>query len=137
MVPDGVDFELWGEPDNINYFITTDLEAASVGAVENRSSTVSSHTRRRYVGDDSPVNVSSHDREYLYDPGRTNGSGAPGNPMILDDGTERRQFRYVGEVMDVHAWLVGEAAMDLTFFSASAKYPIAAAADTQAVKKAR
>ena len=131
MVPAGTDIAIYGEPDNINYFVNTDLVAASVDAVENKEATVKSHTRRKYKGDDSPSNVSSHSREFLYDPGRRNGGALPGQIFILDDGTERRQFHFTGTVMDLHAYLVGEAAMDLTFISPSASYEIAAAADDQ------
>ena len=138
MIPDGTDIAIYGEPDNINYFVTTDLVAATEDAVENKTASVSKHTRRRFAGDSSPINVDAHSRNYLFDPGRRNGSALPGQPFILDDGTERRQFHFTGSGMDLHAHLVGEAAMDLTFISPSAAYDIAAAADGQAVKaKAR
>ena len=64
---------------------------------------------------------------FLYDPGRRNGSAIPGNPFILDDGTERRQFHYTGTLMDLHAFIKGDASMDLVLFSQSAAYDIAAA----------
>ena len=47
--------------------------------------------------------------------------------MILDDGTERRQFTYTGPWMDVHSWLVGDAKAALKAYSESARYDIAAA----------
>jgi len=118
---------IYGEVDNINYFITTDLEADSAGEVQNREASVTSFKRKRFAGDTEPSTVSAHTREYLYDPGRTNGSAIPGNPFILDDGTERRQFHYTGDFVDLHAFFVGEAAMDLSLYSQSAKYAIAAA----------
>lgn len=134
MIPDGTNIAIYGEPDNINYFVTTDLAAATEDSVENKTSTVSSHTRRKFATDDSPSNVSSHSREFLFDPGRRNGGAVPGQIFILDDGTERRQFHFTGSVMDLHAYLVGEAAMDLTFISPSAAYDISAAAAEQAGK---
>jgi len=134
MIPDGTDIAIYGEPDNINYFVTTDLAAATEDSVENRQAEVKAHTRRRFVGDSSPSNVDKHDRDYLFDPGRRNGSAVPGQIFILDDGTERRQFHFTGTVMDLHAYLVGEAAMDLSLISPSARYEIAAAADDQAAK---
>lgn len=127
MIPEGTDIAIYGEPANINYFVSTDLEPATAGAVVNRESTVSSFKRRRFVGDDEPVTVSSFDREYMFDPGRRNGGGTPGRPFILDDGTERRQFSFTGTVADLHAYLVGDAAMAFTLFSPSASYEIAAA----------
>ncbi len=127
MIPDGSNIAIYGEVDNINYFVNTDLEAASAGAVVDKSSTVSSFKRRRFAGDTEPVTVSSHTREWMYDPGRRNGGGLPGKPFVLDDGTERRQFSFTGDVKDLHSYLVGDASMDLTFFSPSGIYTIAAA----------
>jgi len=132
MIPDGRDIAIYGEPANINYFVKTDLEPASEGSVENKDSTVSSHTRRRFATDTSPSNVSSHSREYLFDPGRRNGGAIPGQIFVLDDGTERRQFHFTGRVMDLHAYLVAEASMDLTLVSPSASYDITAAGATAA-----
>lgn len=132
MIPADANIAIYGEPANINYFVKTDLVAASEDSVENKTSTVSSHTRRRFVGDDSPSNVSSHSREYLFDPGRRNGGALPGQIFVLDDGTERRQFHFTGDVIDLHSYLVGEASMDLTLVSPSASYDIAKAADAAA-----
>ena len=127
MVPAGSDIAIFGEPANINYFITTTLTPVSEGAVVNKTSSVSAHTRRRYATDTTPVNVSGGDREYLYDPGRRNGAAVPGNPFILDDGLEKRQFHYTGNFIDLHAFFVGEAKMALTLYSQSAAYSIAKA----------
>jgi hypothetical protein len=132
MIPDGRDIAIFGEPANINYFVKTDLEAASEGSVENKQAKVKEHTRRRFVGDATPSNVDPHDRDFLFDPGRRNGSAVPGRIFVLDDGTERRQFHFTGSVMDLHAYLVAEASMDLTLVSPSASYDITAAGETAA-----
>ena len=116
-----------GEPDNINYFLKTALTPDSQGEVVNKQTNVKAHTRRRYYNDDAPSNVSSSTRDYLYDPGRRNGSALPGNPFILDDGVEKRQFQYTGPFVALHAFFVGAAKMDLTLYSQSAAYSIAAA----------
>ena len=131
MIPTDSNIAIYGEPANINYFVTTDLEPASEGAVVDKSSSVKTFKRRRFVGDDEPVSVVAHTREYMFDPGRRNGGGTPGKPFILDDGTERRQFSFTGTVKDLHAYIVGEAAMDLTLFSPSASYTITAAAEAE------
>ena len=70
-----------------------------------------------------------HPRDYMVDPGRRNGAATPGKQMILDDGTERRQFTYTGPWMDIHAFLVGDAAADLKAYSESARYDITAAGE--------
>lgn len=135
MVPDGTDIAIYGEPANINYFIKTALTPVSEGAVVNKNSNVKAHTRRKYATDTSPSNVSASSRDYMYDPGRRNGGALPGKPFILDDGTERRQFHFTGSVMDLHAWLVGDAKMDLRLFSPSASYDIAAAGEQAALTR--
>jgi len=118
---------IFGEPANINYFINTPLVPDSETGVVNRQSDVKAHTRRRYATDTSPVNVSAAQREWLYDPGRRNGSALPGNPFILDDGVEKRAFHYTGTFTSLHAYFVLQAKMDLTLYSQSAAYDIAAA----------
>ena len=124
-IPDS-DAAIYGETANINYFVNTALEADSAGAVVNKQTTVKAFSRRQYPGDSTPINVSSHGREFMVDPGRRNGAATPGKEMILDDGTERRAFTYTGPWMDVHAWLVGDAKVALKAYSESASYDIAA-----------
>jgi len=123
------DAAIYGETDNLNYFLKTPLTADGAGEVVNKQASVSTFQRRRYPGDSTPINVSSHSREYMVDPGRRNGAATPGKQMILDDGTERRQFTYTGPWMDVHAFLVGDAANDLKAYSESARYDITAAGE--------
>lgn len=118
---------IYAETANINYFLTTPLAPASSEGAQNRTANVSAFTRRRYPGDPTPSNVGASTREYLYDPGRRNGTATPGEPFMLDDGVEKRAFTFTGSVITLHAFLMSDAAMDLTFFSPSAAYPIAAA----------
>ena len=128
MQPDGESFFIYGEPANINYFLKTALESVTVGSVVDKQSTVKAHTRRRYVGDPTPSNVSGHEREWMYDPGRRVGNALPGSPFILSDGTEKRQFTLQGDIMDLHAFLVGDAKMALKLTTnEGATYSIAAA----------
>jgi hypothetical protein len=117
---------IYAETANINYFLKTPLAPASTAGVVNKTANVSAFTRRRYPGDSSPSNVSSSTREYLFDPGRRNGSATPGSPFILDDGVEKRSFTFTGPFTDLHAFLVGDAKMDFRCYSPSAAYDIAA-----------
>ena len=103
FTPDGFELAIYAEEANINYFMTTPLVPASVGAVVNKTATVKASTRRQYVGDPTPINVSGGDRVYMVDPGRKVGNALPGEPFILDDGTEKRQFTFAGNVVDLHA----------------------------------
>ena len=118
---------IYGETANINYFLKTELAPASAAGAQNKTANVSAFTRRRYPGDQTPANVSASTREFLYDPGRRNGAATPGQPFVLDDGVEKRSFTFTGSFTDLHAFLVGDAAMDLKCYSPSARYDIAAA----------
>ena len=126
-----------GETDNINYFLKTALTPDSVDGVVNKSSRKKAHTRRRYVGDPAPSNVQEHPYEFMYDPGRIDLQTLPGKSFILSDGTEKRQFTFVGDVMDLHAFLVGEAKADMKLYTSGPPYLITAAAEGQAALKTR
>ena len=129
MQPDGEDFFIYGEPANINFFVKTALESVSVGSVVDKTSTVKAHTRRKYVGDTAPSNVSGFTREFMYDPGRTSGNALPGSPFILIGGGETRQFTLQGDIKDLHSYLVGDAKIDLKLISnEGGKYTIKVAA---------
>lgn len=117
---------IYAETANINYFLKTELAPASAAGAQNKTANVGAFTRRRYPGDATPTNVSASTREFLYDPGRRNGAATPGNPFILDDGVEKRSFTYTGSFTDLHAFLVGDAAMDMKVYSPSARYDITA-----------
>ena len=122
---DGTDAAIYGETANLNYFLADDLEPDTSTGIVNLQSSVSAFTRRRYSGDSTPINVSSHQREYMVDPGRRNGSATPGKEMILDDGVEKRSFTYTGPWMDVHSFLVGALKPGITkCYSESARYDI-------------
>ena len=126
---DGTDAAIYAETDNLHYFLSTPLESDTVAGVTNQQSSVSTFTRRRYATDSTPINVSSHQREYLVDPGRRNGSATPGKEMILDDGTEKRVFTYTGPWLDVHSFLTTALKPGVTkCYSESARYDITVAA---------
>ena len=126
MTPAGKNFSIYGEPANINYFISSTLEPDSASGVVNKTSTVKAHTRRRYVGDTSPINVSGSTREFMYDPGRKVGNALPGFAFILNDGIEKRQFTLQGDVMDLHAWLLSEINNDTKLYTQGASYELKA-----------
>ena len=125
--PAGRDFSIYCIPANFNYFVKTDLVPDTDGGVENKQSSVSAHTRRKYIDDPAPVNVSGHSREYMFDPGRKVGNSIPGFSFILDDGVEKRQFTLDGNVMDLHAYLVSDLDKDVKLYTQGARYVIEAA----------
>lgn len=125
--PTGRDFSIYCIPDNFNYFVDTALVPDTVEGVVNKQSSVKAHTRRKYIDDPAPSNVSGHDREFMYDPGRKVGQAIPGFSFILDDGVEKRQFTLEGNVVDLHAYLVSELVVDVKLYTQGARYMISAA----------
>ena len=124
FAPDGFQLAIYAEEANINYFLTTPLTPASVGAVVSKTATVKASTRRQYVGDPTPVNVSGGERVYMYDPGRKVGNALPGEPFILDDGTEKRQMTFSGNVVDLHAFLLSDVKEETKLYTTGARYVI-------------
>ena len=122
--PEGFELSIYGEAANINYFLTTPLTPASEGGIVNKTSNVKAHTRRRYVGDKTPSNVSGGERVYMYDPGRIRLNVLPGEPFILDDGTEKRQFTFTGNVVDLHAFLMSDVKEETKLYTTGAPYVI-------------
>ena len=124
FAPDGFELAIYAEEAYINYFLTTPLVPASVGAVVSKTATVKASTRRQYVGDPTPVNVSGGERVYMYDPGRKVGNALPGQPFILDDGTEKRQMTFSGNVVDLHAFLLSDVKEETKLYTTGARYVI-------------
>ena len=135
--PDGsLELFIYGEQANIEYFLGAQTPLTA-GAAANKTVSVSSHPRKRFIGDTNGSTVSSHSRTILVDPGAKNGNSLPGKPFYVDelnaDGTpnpngEYRQFTYVGAFRDLHAIFVGNAQMDCWLISSSGKkYQIDAA----------
>ena len=124
FAPEGFDLAIYAEEANINYFLSTPLAPASVGAVVSKTATVKASTRRQYVGDPTPVNVSGGERVYMYDPGRKVGNALPGEPFILDDGTEKRQMTFSGNVVDLHAFLLSDVKEETKLYTTGARYVI-------------
>ena len=122
----GFEVGIWAETANINYFLNTPLTPAGSGSAATKQAAVSAHTRRQYPGDSTPINVSSSQREFLYDPGAKNGTALPGKNFVLvgDAGLpaeERRQFTYQGRFVDLHSFLVSNAKMQVQLYSPSGK----------------
>ena len=122
--PAGKEWSIWCIPANFNYFVETDLVPDTAEGVVNKQSSVKAHTRRQYYNDIIKINVSAHNREFMYDPGRKVGSALPGYSFILDDGTEKRQFTTDADVMDLHAYLVGELTNVTKLYTEGARYEI-------------
>jgi hypothetical protein len=127
--PVGFELDIYAEQANINYFLNTELTPVSETGVVNKTTNVKAHTRRKYVGDTTPSNVSGGERVFMYDPGRINLQVLPGEPFILDDKTEKRQFTFKGNVVDLHAFLVSDVKSETWLYTSGAPYVIAAASN--------
>jgi len=122
--PEGFELEIWAETANINYFLTTPLVPAGEGTIVNKTSNVKAHSRRQYPQDPSTINVSASTRTYMVDPGRKVGNALPGSPFILDAGTEKRQFTFTGNVVDLHAFLLSDVKEETKLYTTGARYVI-------------
>lgn len=126
----GKSLTIYGETANINYFLNTNLVPDAESGVTNHQSTVRTHTRQQYPGDTTTQSVASHTRNYMRDKTRSSGSALPGKNFVLkeitsDDGGEKREFTFKGRVMDLHAFLSGDASKDMMLYlNTGAKYTI-------------
>jgi len=123
--PTGFELEIYAEEANINYFLTTPLTPVSEDGIVNKESTVKTHPRRRYVRDPLPSTIPESNRIWMYDPGRIRLNVLPGQPFILDDGTEKRQFTYTGNIIDLHAFLKSDVKEETKLYTTGAPYVIA------------
>lgn len=124
FAPEGFELAIYAEEANLNYFLNTPISPVSEGAVVNKTADVKAHTRRQYVGDPTPINVSGGPRVYMFDPGRKVGNALPGEPFILDDGVEKRQMTFAGNVIDLHAFLVSDVKAETKLYTTGARYVI-------------
>lgn len=122
---------------NINYFLKTPLSAVSGSSATNKQVSVKAYQRRSFPGDTTTTAVSASNREYLADAGRKSGNALGGWTFTLVGdaglpGEERRSFTLVsGRLMDLHAYLVGNAKMQVNLYSrCGARYTIDASGGT-------
>ena len=105
----------FGRTENFNYFVQTSVEdeSTTLGLGQTRQSKkVKEHSRRRFPGDSSPINVSEQPegRQYLHKLGKTSGAARPGKTIIFKDmpGVDPRetaQFQYTGDWKEVIKYL--------------------------------
>jgi hypothetical protein len=135
-VPGGDPITIYGLTDNINFFLSTDLEPNAEQGVSNVQVQNPGGKRRQYPGDASLVNYSGSSRVVLRDPDTRRGSALPGRPFVLREITEYnedgfpvigevRQFHLKGTIRDLHSFLVGNVASDVQLVSSRGrKYTI-------------
>lgn len=130
-VAGGGDVTIYAETANINYFLTTPLTADATEGPTNSAAQVAGSSRRQYPGDNTTISVSAATREFLVDPSRKSGNALPGRNFALKErggAGEFRSFTFKGRMMDLHAFLSGEASKDVFLYGPSgARYTIDAA----------
>ena len=117
----GAELAIWTiAPENLNYFI----DVAGAGLEPQTSDTVvvaeslskgGNASVSRYPGDPAPFTRTNTPKVIMKNRNVRHGNALPGRRFILDDGTERRQFTYQGELASLHALLVGNLKMDVKF----------------------
>ena len=120
----GHTWNIWAIPANFNYFVDTALEPSVTAGSEEKTATKSAHSRRRYVGDAAPINVSAHSYTFLYDPGRKVGNALPGYSFILDDGIEKRQFTTDAPVASLYGYLLADLKNTTSLYTQGARYTL-------------
>ena len=125
LVPDQP-WVIYGNMTNFNHFVTTPLTPVTAGDREYQQVPKKAHTRRAYVGDQTPSSVSAHSYAMLHDPGRKTGNSIPGWSFILDDGTEKRQFTTTADVVTLIAYLEDNVKAATRVYTQGARYDLAA-----------
>jgi hypothetical protein len=118
---------------NINYFLKTPLQAVTSANSTVKQVAVKGHQRRSFPGDTTTTAVAASGREFLADAGRKSGNALGGYTFTLVSdyglpGEERRSFTLVkGRMVDLHAFLVGQAKYETYLYGKSgARYVIEA-----------
>ena len=101
--------------ESINFFLDTPLaEDGEEEGRERRTKAIPGHQRRRGPSDQSPINVSQSNADYMYDPTLKSGNALGGRSIILQtdpagaDVDEQRQFTLVGRAVDFQEWGEGK-----------------------------
>lgn len=123
VIPDET-WNIYGYQSNINHFLTTPLVGQEQQAVEAKTGNKKAHTRRKYVGDTAPSNVSAHTFDYIKDPSRKTGTALPGWSFILVYDGEKRQFTTTATVAQLHTWLYANVKGKTFLYTQGARYEI-------------
>jgi hypothetical protein len=117
-------FTVYGSVTNWNYFFDKLIVPVSEAGLQVKTYTRSASTRRRYKGDPSPINVSASAHEWVYDPGRKVGNAVPGYTIVLDDGIEKRQFQFNGDVAELLLFAADHVNAPTRIYTQGARYEV-------------
>jgi len=122
---------------NINYFLKTALTPQTSATATVKTVALKGSQRRSFPGDAVTTAVTGSSREFLADAGRKSGNALGGYTFVLvaDAGLpaeERRAFTLVkGRMVDLHAFLVGQAKYQTYLYGKSGARYIIDASGTQ------
>jgi hypothetical protein len=133
----GAELAIWTiAPENLNYFV----DVAGAGLVPQDSDAVvvtqsqskgGNASVKRYPNDPAPFTRTNVAKTIMKNRNVRHGNALPGRRFILDDGTERRQFTYQGELASLHALLVGHLKMDVKFTHYNGSWELISAPDEE------
>lgn len=97
----------------INWFLNTPLVPDEDGERERRTKSIPGYQRRRGPSDQSPINVSQSNADYMFDPTLKSGNARPGRSIILQttknaDIDATRRFTLVGRALDFQEYFESE-----------------------------
>ena len=120
---------MYGRIENFNFFakdpVTDEMQECKNGLIK-ATAAVKQHTRRKFFGDTTPVNVGSQSdgRKILTGVVRSSGNALPGRSVIFttdpdtwDGGDEKRQFQYVGNWKDLFMHMQANAGKDIIMYN--------------------
>ena len=99
--------------ESLQYWLKTSIEEDENAGFSNGQKEIPGHSRRKGPSDQSPINVTQSQAEYLKDPSLKSGNARPGTSFILAtsdlaDDQEKRQFTWTGRFIDLHAVLAAD-----------------------------
>ena len=117
----GAELSIWTiAAENLNYFI--DIAGAGLEPKTSEAVVVAQSlskggnaTVQRYPGDTAPFTRANVAKTIMKNRQVRHGNALPGRRFILDDGTEKRQFTYQGDLYALHALLVGNLKVNVKF----------------------
>lgn len=98
---------------SINFFLTDPLEDDELGEKSRATKTIPGHQRRKGPSDQTPVNVTQSNADYLVDPSLKSGNALPGISIILQttpnaDVDATRRFTLAGRTLDFIEYFDGK-----------------------------
>jgi len=115
--------------ENLEYFIDIAgsglvVQGSDEVVIAESASKGGSASVSRYPGDPSPYNRTNAPRKIMKNRFVRHGSALPGRRFVLEDGTERRQFTYNGNLSALHALLVGNLKMEVRMINYNGAWEI-------------